>query len=651
MHLPVPTLAVLLGALTLVACQSTPEPPPPNPSAAAARTPRAELSGAGPVPMAAAESGSAQRGVPARTEQAESALAALAATPTILDRRDGACDPGSTDRVWVMPRAPRPGEPLRLLAVSTAGAPDALVVTAPGAPPEVRPGTPAGGPPWSLLAGLNSPAAGGYRFEAMRDGQFTACTEVEVGGGPSERSGGDWDRATEAFYAVWVERLFDAPPEQSLSWPSLTPVLADARRNLLHNHLGANEDHGLVLEPDCADLSYILRAYFAWKLGLPIAYRACTRGSASSPPRCEAPRVETSLAGAPASANGFRDLSRRIMDTVHSGSGRVALADDATDFYPVPLERATLWPGTLFADPYGHTLILVKWVPQTAQRSGMLLAVDAQPDNSVSRKRFWEGTFLFAETPSAGPGFKAMRPLVRAGGAPRPLPNVLLGVDTPGAPYSAEQGRLSADAFYAQMEQLINPMGLDPASAYEETLEALMEQLQTRVASVERGESYMRQHRGQVMPMPAGAAIFETTGPWEDYATPARDMRLLIAMQVLQDLPERIRRYPHLYRLGGETPEQSAARIAALHEVRSQERGIEYRRSDGSPWRLTVAELYARKEALELAYNPNDCVERRWGAAAGSDEQTTCNRRAPREQQARMEEYRPWFRDRHRPPR
>ncbi len=601
--------------------------------------------------MADAKVGSEQGSAAAGAEQAESALAALAATATARGGPDGACEPGSTDWVWVMPRAPRPGEPMRLLAVSTAGAPDALVVTAPGAAPEVRPSAPAGGPPWSLLGGLSSPAPGPYRVEAIRDGRVTACIEVEVGGGPSDRGSGDWDRATEALYAVWIERLFDAPPEQSMSWPSLTPVLADASRNLLHNDLGANEDNGLVLEPDCADLSYILRAYFAWKLGLPIAYRACTRGSASSPPRCELPTVDTSLAGAPVSANGFRDLSRRIMNTVHSGSGRVALADDDTDFYPVPLERAALWPGTLFADPYGHTLILVKWVPQTADRSGMLLAVDAQPDNSVSRKRFWEGTFLFAETPSAGPGFKAMRPLVRGGGAPRPLPNVLLGVDNPGAPYSAEQGRLSADEFYARMQQLINPMGLDPSSAYEETLEALMEQLQTRVASVERGEAYMRQHRGQVMAMPAGAAIFETTGPWEDYATPARDMRLLIAMQVLQDLPERIRRYPHLYRLGGETPEQSAARIAAMHEVRSQQRGIEYRRSDGSPWRLTLAEISARREALEMAYNPNDCVELRWGAAAGSDEQATCHRRAPREQQARMEQYRPWFRERRRPPR
>jgi hypothetical protein len=153
------------------------------------------------------------------------------------------------------------------------------------------------------------------------------------------------------------------------------------------------------------------------------------------------------------------------------------------------------------------------------------------------------------------------------------------------------------------------------------------------------------------MAMPSGAAIFETTGPWEDYATPSRDMRLLIAMKVVDGLPERIRRYPELYRLGGETPDQAAARLAALHAQRIGERSISYQRSDGSPWRLSVAELYARRPALELAYNPNDCIERRWGAPDGSQEQATCARRAPRDQQAKMHQYRSWFRETRRPPR
>jgi hypothetical protein len=472
-----------------------------------------------------------------------------------------------------------------------------------------------------------------------------------VGEGTASRGGGVWDLATEALYATWVERLFDAPPEASLSFPSLAPVLRDPARNFLHGYLEAGEDARVPAEPDCADLSYFLRAYFAWKLGLPIAYRACSRGSRDSPPRCEAPVVERDFQGVPASATTFRDVTRRLMDTVTSGAGRTALGDEATDAYPVALERSALWPGTLYADPYGHTLIIVKWVPQTADRHGLLLAVDAQPDNSVSRKRFWEGTFLFAQTPSAGPGFKAHRPLVRRGGALRLPANAELDGRDGRPRHSAEQAAMSPADFYARMERLINPLGLDPEAAYEATLAALIEQIETRVASVSNGEAYVRAHPGATIPMPSGPAIFETVGPWEDYSTPSRDMRLLIALRVLEGLPERIRRYPELYLLHGEAPAASAARIERLHAQRVKEGFVSYTRSDGSSWRLSLADLYARRAALEVAYNPNDCVERRWGAARGSDEYATCRRLAPAEQRTRMEEYRPWFREARRPPR
>lgn len=565
----------------------------------------------------------------------------------------GPCVAGESVRIWASPLAPRPGEPIEIVTVATDGALGQLYLTSPDGQTRALRSKAGGGPPWSLRASIYGSNAGSYRIDAMRGGRTVACAEIPVGGGPGDRGSGDWDLPARALYAVWVEHLFDDPPGMAVSFPSLGPVLADRQRNFLHGYLGAREDQGYALEPDCADLSYILRAYFAWKLGLPVSSRACSRGSAGSPPRCNAVVVDSDLAGAQASSVAFRDLSRRIMDRVHSGSGRTALADEATDFYPLPLRREALWPGTLYADPYGHTLVLVKWVPQSRGRPGMLLAVDAQPDNSVNRKRYWEGTFLFANTPSAGPGFKAFRPLAKTGtgtGAGwRPVPNAALqgGLQ----PYSSEQAGLSPDDFHARMEQLINPNGLDPASAYEDTLAALMEQLESRVRSVARGEEYMRSHGGQKVAMPTGPAIFETTGPWEDYATPSRDMRLLIAMKVLDGLPDRIRRYPPLYRLGGEGPNQAAARIAALHASRAGERSIQYVRTDGSTWRLSLAEIYARLAAMEVAYNPNDCVELRWGAAPNSQEAATCGRRAPQNQQARMEEYRPWFRNTTRPPR
>jgi len=122
-------------------------------------------------------------------------------------------------------------------------------------------------------------------------------------------------------------------------------------------------------------------------------------------------------------------------------------------------------------------------------------------------------------------------------------------------------------------------------------------------------------------------------------------------MKVLADLPERIRRHPELYVLKGEDAAAAAARIERLHTQRSRERFVSYTRSDGTPWKLSLAEIYARRAGLEIAYNPNDCVERRWGAAPGTQDFGSCRRQAPAEQRARMEEYRPWFREARRPPR
>jgi hypothetical protein len=233
----------------------------------------------------------------------------------------------------------------------------------------------------------------------------------------------------------------------------------------------------------------------------------------------------------------------------------------------------------------------------------------------------------------------------------RPLTNDALANDGRFPPFSDEQAHLSAEQFYARMSVLIDPQGLDPVHAYEDMLDALVEQLETRVGSVDNGERYMRAHPSPPVPMPQGAQVFETVGPWEDYSTPSRDMRLIIAMNVLTGLPDRIVRHPELYVLSGRPAEEARADVEALHAQRVRERTIIYSRSDDSPWTLTVADILARKAAFEMAYNPNDCVEIRWGAAEGTDEDAPCRRHAPVEQRARMAAYRQWFREARHPPR
>ncbi|SFI18655.1 hypothetical protein SAMN05428978_1001162 [Nitrosomonas sp. Nm34] len=572
---------------------------------------------------------------------------------SVVQAGDNSCQQTDETHIWISPLHPEADEQIKIMAVSTDGlVSELMLIDNQGQRMPLRSHR-RGGPPWSLVAELASVNEGHYRVEASRNGKLIACHPIIIGKSGAqkkEQRAKTWNLATEAFYSAWIEALFGAPPEENLHFHSLEPVLRNNERNFLHNYLGLNEDHHLPLTPDCADLPYILRAYFAWKVGLPISFRACGRGSAKAPPQCGTATIITEFTHGISSQTGFIKISRQLVNTVHSGSLRTGLESESTDLYPIPVSRETLWPGTVYADPYGHVLVLVEWIPQIEGRPGLLLAVDAQPDNSVARKRVWEGTMLFTNNESAGPGFKAFRPLLpTSSGGLRLLSNDELIENPDFAPFSLEQDQLSADNFYAKVTKLISPAGLEPKQIYEATLDALIEQIETRVTSVENGEAYFRKHSGSTILMPSGTAIFQTIGPWEDYSTPSRDMRLIIAINVLNGLPEKIVRYPELFVLKNQSPEEAKTGIEQYHARRIHERSIRYTRTDGSPWELSIAEVLARKSAYEMAYNPNDCPEIRWGAQPGTEEYSTCHRQAPAAQHAKMEQYRSWFREARRP--
>lgn len=564
---------------------------------------------------------------------------------------DYACEETSGTRIWISPLNPEPDEKIRIMAVSTDDPVEKLALIGGGEHLVILQTRQRGGPPWSLTAELEGLTEGRYRIAAGRNEEMIACRFLVISESatPQERQQ-HWNLAIEAFYSAWIEKLFGVPHNDKLNFSSMEPIFSDPERNFLYNYLRQNEDQRLILTPDCADLPYVLRAYFAWKVGLPVAYRACGRGTASAPPHCGAPVIMTEFTRRITSQAEFSRFNRLLANTVHSGAIRTGLADESTDLYPVPLTRDALWPGTVFADPYGHILVLAEWVQQTDDQPGMLLAVDAQPDNTVARKRVWEGTLLFANIRNAGAGFKAFRPVIQtAQNTWRVLSNAELHDHADFVSYSLEQDQLSTDDFYAKLGNLINPQGQGALQVYDALLAGLIEQLETRVISVNNVETYFLQNPHRVIPMPSGASIFQTAGPWEDYATPSRDMRLIIAFNVLLDLPDKITRHPELFILHGKKPEEIKAEIERYHEKQIQEYSLHYIRSDGSPWKLSIAEILARQPAFEMAYNPNDCAEKRWGAQPGTAEYQTCLRQAPETQQSKMVQYRPWFREMRRP--
>ncbi len=534
------------------------------------------------------------------------------------------------------------------------------------------------GPPYSWFAEVASPAAGTWRATLASDNAPAGCGtithDIAVRGDkppqPHDTSGSvwplhnSWNRATENLYSAWIEKLFDAPLDVELSWPALHQGLRDRSRNFLFNYLGLGEDEmKIVIRPDCADLPYFLRTYFAFKMGLPFGFSKCTRGGGGKAPQCVAwtsvqDRGQKSKNGASQAkqsnlAAAFSQYLRTVADGVHSGNGRTALNDNNTDYYPVPLSQDTLRPGTVYADPYGHLLVLVRRVPQSGDGAGVFLAVDGQPDGTVARKRFWRGNFLFAQDPAlGGPGFKRFRPIVAGkNGALRRLSDAEIAKNPQYGDFSLEQSRLGVEDFYDRMDDVMSPQPLDPERAMKEAITSLEEQVKVRVTSVENGRKFQNSGRGEAS-MPDGAAIFETVGPWEDFSTPARDLRLLIAMDVVRGFPDRVARRPDRYAMPqGRSVADVKAELQSVLASELTARKFSYTRSDGSTWTLSLKDVFDRMTVLEMAYNPNDCVELRWGAPARSDEAATCKRHAPAAQRDKMTKYRPWFHERRRPPR
>jgi hypothetical protein len=572
--------------------------------------------------------------------------------------------------IFVSPRYPHPKTDMRVVVVSDSRLDGVRVVAQSNDGASMNVKTQAlGGPPFGWVAKMKSPGTGKWRVALARGDTILACQKVTVsptrrparryrrtGQDSVWRSRWKWERDTENFYSIWLEHLFAAPPDKDLTWKALHHVVRDTGRNLLHDHLNLGEDtvgqSAMFLKPDCADFPYFLRAYFAWKVGLPASYRHCSRGRANRPPGCGKLRTNHQLAEKRKPSRAFEYFARRnVAGGVHSSSGRTLPQNNQTDYYPVKMTRRSLRPGTIFADPYGHVLVISGWVPQKDGKPGILFAVDAQPDGTVGRRRFWKGSFLFPlDGGVKGAGFKRMRPVYRGGGDHWSLSNERIARSPDYGDFSTEQWDNGHDAFYERMDELINPIPMSPEQSLRSVLDALAEQVKRRVLSIKTGELWRQTHRGRVIPMPRGASIFQTSGPWEDYSTPSRDLRLLTAMQTVLDFPDRVRRHPKRFKLApGVTPQAAAQRLRANLMTMASKQVFNYERSNGDVYTLTVRDVIERRKALEMAYNPNDCPEIRWAAPQMSEEFKSCNRRAPKWQTRRMKQYRPWFANRRRP--
>jgi len=565
----------------------------------------------------------------------------------------------------VSPKNPRPGEVFRVLAVGGKSIRKAkIVINGKSGSIESQKTRNGDGLPFWRIDEYKDVSAGKYKATLISNNKTVSEIEfwvtdkspVQVSGSVWKNQQG-WDSQTEALYSAWINALFYDSDERS-SWKALHEVMQRKDQNILYNYLSLDEDdpagkNKILMDPDCADNPFYLRAYFAWKLGLPFGYHLSDRGGIGFSPRTGQWITNESSASKTQPVLAFNSFLRKVANGVHSGTARTALKDESSDYYPVPLTKEALRPGTVFADPYGHTLILVRWVPQSGDKPGVLLSVDAQPDGTVGIKRFWKGNFLFTTTDVIGdPGFKIFRPITLVNGKPQVLKNKELSAKSGMTPFSLQQQGMSGETFYHTMEQLINPEPMDPEAALLDLIQALHEQLTVRITSVSNGEAYMKSHPGEVISMPGGTSgVFQAGGQWEDFSTPNRDLRLLIAMDAVLDFPDKVLRSPDDYKMSKlSSAEHVKKNLDDFLSQKLSELTITYTRTNGTEQKLTLAEILKRRDAFEMAYNPNDGIEIRWGAPEKSEEYATCKRHVPASQLEKMKSVRRWFQKRLHPP-
>lgn len=590
----------------------------------------------------------------------------VAPRPAAVPDQPESCKIQDGYEIFYSPQRPNAKQPLRVIVTSVADPfPGRLVLEGPDGTVIEPKARKYGLGPHALVAKIDTPAVGKW-IARFGDGErVDACRRIRVDHRkPKARDDSQmawtprlqWGEDTENFYATFVEALFDYPLSEDVSWKNLHTVLRDEERNLLFDHYSRGEEKKLRMKPDCADLPYMLRAYFAWKLGLPYAYRQCNRGRAGRPPTCQ--EINPATMDRPAGKDDVEAFgwfaNRKVRNGVHSASGRTHPDDENTDFYPIPMARKWIRPGTLYADPYGHLLIVVKWLPQPMDGYGVLLAADGQPDGTIGRRRFWQGSFLFdPSTKDVGAGFKWFRPVIwhRKDKENVVLANADIKRRTGIAPFSKDQYQGTKEDFYDRMGALINPRPLDPKAMQASLIDAFDESVRRRVTSVNNGIEWAKKNPGKTAKMPRGYSIFETVGPWEDFATPARDLRLLISMHTVVNFVETVRRAPDRYGLTAQTVDAAIDELVRERDSVLASRSITYTGSDGAERQLTLKEVLDRRKTFEMAYNPNDCIEIRWAEPPESAAMSACKRRAPAAQTQRMKKYRSWFADRRRPPR
>lgn len=383
---------------------------------------------------------------------------------------------------------------------------------------------------------------------------------------------------------------------------------------------------------DCADLPYYLRAYYAWKLGLPFSYIATVNPLGNTTDiryTARGNEIATRRDVLTGSVNGL-DLLVTLRDTVSSATYRLHPDMEGTDLYPVRIDRKAIKPGTVLYDPNGHLAIVYR-----VEDDGRIEYIDAHPDNSLTRGTY--GRKFVRSSPGMGAGFKNWRP-IRLVNATKAPDGSLVGGTVAFAKnaelpdYSTEQffgnGERPADREWASggfmLEgQLVDyydymraklgggTLAYDPIVEVRNMVHSNCEDIKYRAEAVDLAIKNGIQLKSQPPRLPPN--IYGTEGEWEEFSSPSRDARLKTSFKELRDQVQRFVEWraagdKRIVYQGGDILRD----LLQTYDTEAAACTIVYARSDGSSVQLGYEEV--RRRMFKLSFDPYHCIERRWGA-------------------------------------
>jgi hypothetical protein len=432
----------------------------------------------------------------------------------------------------------------------------------------------------------------------------------------------EWSDEDERGYSAFVQRIGESGCD--------TP---DDCINSDVNPYRATDGRGINFNADCADLVYMLRAYYAWKNELPFTYvtGVYARGGGDVRFSAKGNRVagRRNITGG---VNG-RSVIYAIRDSVSSATYRIGPDTDdnpLTDLYPVKVQQGSIRPGTAIYDVNGHVALVYK-----VGEDGRVYYMDSHPDYTLTRSVY--GAQFGRDFPAMGAGFKNFRPIRMERGRIHIARNEQI------ADYSTEQfhGNVDPDpqrdwrkakfAYeglevgfyeYVRIAMAGGKLSFNPVAEIKLTLKTLCNDLYDRQRFVEMATEAgidRKPHPERLPPNIYGTDNME----WEIYSTPSRDARLKTAFRAFREDVER------LIRLWIDRDERVSydgvdmkGDMQKAYDRAAEICTVVYTNSAGRRVTLHFPELVRR--LLKMSFDPYDCIERRWGATS-PEELASCS--------------------------